>query len=95
MPECTKSDKFTKVQSFDVPSSSKPELLIVDHKKHRKSSLEPENHEKQLFVSVWDREVGKMRGFSTLVNLEDFVHSGIPRVVLKCPGPGPNLTLPK
>ena len=37
--------------------------LIAGHKKHRESSLEPENHEKQLFISVWDREVGQIRCF--------------------------------
>ena len=27
------------------------------------TSLEPENHEKQLFISVWNREVRKLRDF--------------------------------
>ena len=38
-------------------------VFISDHKKYRESSLEPGKHEKQLFISVWNREVRKLRGF--------------------------------
>ena len=39
--------------------------FISDHKKHGKSSLEPEKHENQLFMSVRNRETGKWRGFGS------------------------------
>ena len=39
--------------------------FISGHKKHRESSLEPGKHENQLFMNVWDRETGKLRGFGS------------------------------
>ena len=39
--------------------------FISGHKKHSESSLEPGKRENQLFMNVWDRETGKLRGFGS------------------------------
>ena len=39
--------------------------LILDNKKHRFCSLEAGKHENQLFISIWNRETGKLRGFGS------------------------------